>query len=70
MGIEKFKMTHHTSALIRKVLKIDGLIPKELTKLKSIIDLALGDGYAALYNLHWFTKHSNFIKDKVERSIP
>eukprot|EP00957_Ditylum_brightwellii_P170057 12944606-Ditylum_brightwellii.AAC.1 len=70
IGMEKFRMKHHISALISKLLKMDDLISKELTKIKSVILSACGDSYAALYNINRYMKHPNFIIDEVEIGIP
>jgi hypothetical protein len=69
IGMEKFRMKHHLSALINKSLKTDALIAKELTKIKSIINSAHGDRYATFHNINQYMKHPNFINDEVETSI-
>eukprot|EP00957_Ditylum_brightwellii_P084776 6446330-Ditylum_brightwellii.AAC.1 len=70
VGMEKFRLCNHMSVLVSKLLKTDYLIAKELTKLKSIVTSAHGDGYAVLYNIQCYMKHPNLIKDEVETSIP
>eukprot|EP00957_Ditylum_brightwellii_P134519 10255283-Ditylum_brightwellii.AAC.1 len=52
IGMETFRMKQHLSALISKLLRTDDLMAKELTKIKSIIFSARGDGYVALYNIN------------------
>eukprot|EP00957_Ditylum_brightwellii_P097358 7415717-Ditylum_brightwellii.AAC.1 len=63
VGMEKFCLSNHMSALVSKLLKTYDLIAKELTKLKSIVISAHGDGYAALYNIQHYMKHPNLIED-------
>eukprot|EP00957_Ditylum_brightwellii_P195460 14892840-Ditylum_brightwellii.AAC.1 len=70
VGMKKFCLCNHMSALVGKLLKTDELIAKDLTKLESIVTSAHGDGYVVLYNIQCYMKHPNLIEDEVETSIP
>eukprot|EP00957_Ditylum_brightwellii_P061313 4653289-Ditylum_brightwellii.AAC.1 len=65
-GLDKFKLKHHSSALIGKLLKTDDLVPKDLIELKSIITSAHGAGYDVLYDLQYFMKHLTSSKMKLK----
>eukprot|EP00957_Ditylum_brightwellii_P086727 6598692-Ditylum_brightwellii.AAC.1 len=70
VGMEKFCLCNHMSALVSKLLKTDELIAKDITKLKSIATSSNGGGYVTLYNIQCCMKCPNLIEDEVETSIP
>eukprot|EP00957_Ditylum_brightwellii_P002514 192579-Ditylum_brightwellii.AAC.1 len=70
VGMEKFCLCNHIYAMVSKLLKIDELIAKDLTELKSIVTSTHVDGYVAVYNIQHYMKHPNLIEDEVETSIP
>ena len=51
------------STLLFALLSHDDVIDKSLTHLRSAVQDASGNGYAALYNLHRAAKHPNLIED-------
>mmetsp|Transcript_3974 Transcript_3974/g.6107 ORF Transcript_3974/g.6107 Transcript_3974/m.6107 type:complete len:87 (+) Transcript_3974:69-329(+) len=70
VGMEKFCLHNHMSALVSKLLKTDELIAKDLPELKSIVTSTHGDGYAALYSIQRYVKHPNLIKDVNKYTTP